>query len=573
MTDHLLLFVGVLVLAGGVMSVLATVGWFNRSQVAAEWFTFHLAIDAVWAFAAAGMLLVDPSSMRLSIQLVVSSIALVAPVAWFGFILAYTGYDRWLARRRFALLSVLPVTVAVLGLFESTLVLQPDPTQTVVGGVSVVRGGAATPYLVALLYDYALLLAGLALVGRMVLSADDLFFGQAVAVTGGTLVPVVTGAVQIAGLVPVEGLPVTPAALAIYGVAFGYAMFHHRLLDLVPAIREIGESEAVQDLEEGIVIADGTGSVVEANRSAREAFDWTSAVLGSDVATLFDRLGAPAPDELPADFEHEGRVYDVRRSTVESASGRAVGRTFVFRDITDRRRRQQRLTVLNRVLRHNVRNEMTAAMGHAELIGDGVDASSAELAATVLERCERVVGLSEKAQTVEAMIETDAVVQSVALGDALEGVAATVRDDYGDFAFEVTGDAGVAVATRPFVFRTVLENVVENAVQHAQTDHPRVTVHVDASPDGCLIEVTDDGPGIPTDELAVLEQGTETDLAHGTGLGLWIIEWGVAELGGDVSFDATPTGTTVTLTVPAAEPGPGTTTRLRPSRETDTRAS
>jgi hypothetical protein len=53
----------------------------------------------------------------------------------------------------------------------------------------------------------------------------------------------------------------------------------------------------------------------------------------------------------------------------------------------------------------------------------------------------------------------------------------------------------------------------------------------------------------------VLEALEETALEHGSGLGLWLVKWGVGALGGTVTFDTTD-GTTVTLALPRGEPGP-----------------
>jgi len=64
--------------------------------------------------------------------------------------------------------------------------------------------------------------------------------------------------------------------------------------------------------------------------------------------------------------------------------------------------------------------------------------------------------------------------------------------------------------------------------------------------------VSDDGPGVPDHELAVIDEGAESALEHGSGLGLWLVDWGANTLGGDVTFDVDESGTTVTVTLPAA---------------------
>lgn len=65
-----------------------------------------------------------------------------------------------------------------------------------------------------------------------------------------------------------------------------------------------------------------------------------------------------------------------------------------------------------------------------------------------------------------------------------------------------------------------------------------------------IIEVHDDGPDIPEMELDVLTADRETALEHGSGLGLWFIEWGVGSLGGSIDFEITSEGTTAHLRLP-----------------------
>ncbi|MUV90188.1 histidine kinase, partial [Halapricum sp. CBA1109] len=69
------------------------------------------------------------------------------------------------------------------------------------------------------------------------------------------------------------------------------------------------------------------------------------------------------------------------------------------------------------------------------------------------------------------------------------------------------------------------------------------------------LTVADDGPGIPDRERAVLDSGTETQLEHGLGMGLWSINWAVTRVGGDLSVaDNDPRGTVVTVRLYGTDP-------------------
>jgi len=95
--------------------------------------------------------------------------------------------------------------------------------------------------------------------------------------------------------------------------------------------------------------------------------------------------------------------------------------------------------------------------------------------------------------------------------------------------------------------RTTLSSPLENAVRYADST---VTVAVTTTAAGCQVVISDDGPGIPDEELDSLAAGTETDLQHGRGLGLWQLKWGVDALNGELTFE-TEDGTTIRITLPA----------------------
>ena len=104
----------------------------------------------------------------------------------------------------------------------------------------------------------------------------------------------------------------------------------------------------------------------------------------------------------------------------------------------------------------------------------------------------------------------------------------------------------------PRLLRLTVSNLLENALEHTDESDGRVTVRVEREDRGVVIEVDDDGSGIPEDELAPLRSQRETQLEHGSGIGLWIVHWCGELLGGHTEFDVTG-GTTVTVVLPDLE--------------------
>ncbi|MFC7173867.1 sensor histidine kinase [Haloplanus litoreus] len=73
------------------------------------------------------------------------------------------------------------------------------------------------------------------------------------------------------------------------------------------------------------------------------------------------------------------------------------------------------------------------------------------------------------------------------------------------------------------ILTTVLRSPLENAVEYADAS---VSVSVEPTDSGCILEISDDGPGIPASELEPLTTEQETPLQHSRGLGLWELKWG-----------------------------------------------
>ncbi|OYR64705.1 two-component sensor histidine kinase, partial [Halorubrum sp. E3] len=99
-----------------------------------------------------------------------------------------------------------------------------------------------------------------------------------------------------------------------------------------------------------------------------------------------------------------------------------------------------------------------------------------------------------------------------------------------------------------------IREVFENAVTHNDGATRRVAATIRENGTTTCLEVTDNGPGIPPDERAVLQAEEETPLSHASSIGLWLVKWMCETQGGTVRFEATDDGTTVRLRFESAAP-------------------
>ena len=98
--------------------------------------------------------------------------------------------------------------------------------------------------------------------------------------------------------------------------------------------------------------------------------------------------------------------------------------------------------------------------------------------------------------------------------------------------------------------QVALVNLLSNAIKYSDAEKPERWVRIRAeltAGDGetpyCLVEVADNGVGIPTDMQSRIFQRhfrAHPELADGTGLGLAITRQVLQERGGDVEFESTP---------------------------------
>lgn len=236
----------------------------------------------------------------------------------------------------------------------------------------------------------------------------------------------------------------------------------------------------------------------------------------------------------------------------------------VMGDVTERKEREQRLMVLNRVLRHNLRNKLSVVSGYAEALEATLDVMesggeiSIERAKTHTRKIKAsatdLVDLGEKARQFERAIEGTDITGTVEVRPVLTELAASHREQHSEA--EITVEAAdLAVRGNAEFLKLAVGELIDNAITHSERPDPTVSIAVSAvSSEQVEITVADNGPGILEMERKTLTEGEETSLLHGSGVGLWTVNWLVTRIGGHVSIDDNePQGTVVTLTVPAGE--------------------
>ena len=527
----------------------------HRREPASRPFGALCVLLAAWAATTCIGLVVSAESTRLLLERMHWVYAAAIPVLWLWFALEYAGYGAELTRRRFALLVAPSIGFVALLFADPGTLVWSSYEFVKVDGLYLVDQSLGPLTLALSLYLFVVTFTGAAVIVRFGLTAGHLYRDQTFALLVGVTTPILVSLFSMMDLTPLRGLNLTPYALTVSAVAFGNAMFRYEFLENAPSTRRFGQDVVTKSLRDGVVVVDDRNRVVECNPVAGRVLDVDPEdVLGATLADVVDEetLVEGTFDQNAQLWNATGtRRYAIEQSPVVDQHATEVGRVFVFRDVTETERREERLAVLNRVLRHNLRNDMNVVSGRARELADGLDGDDASTACEIADVADELVALSQKARTVEAIMANDHA-EARSLQDLVGDLVDSTRHEHPDVAFTVdVPDVTVANGT---VVYAVVSNLVENSVEHgAVASGERLSVRVTGRVEGDVVElaIADDGPGIPDVELCALESGGESALDHGSGLGLWIVSWGVERLNGSLDV-AVDDGTTVTLELPIA---------------------
>ncbi|QLC34369.1 PAS domain-containing sensor histidine kinase [Halarchaeum sp. CBA1220] len=219
------------------------------------------------------------------------------------------------------------------------------------------------------------------------------------------------------------------------------------------------------------------------------------------------------------------------------------------KDVSDRRRRERQLVVVDNLLRHNLRNDLNVIIGTADSIASEFPALADRTA--VIRRTSRdLLASAEKQRELIDLVCEQPGRTPVDLASLLEDAVATVRERYPNATVDYSGGVPARIRGRPELEAAVVE-LLENAITHSRSDAPRVRVRQRETNTHVEITVADDAPPLPPVEADVLTGDHEmTDVYHSTGIGLWLVYWSVDLSNGHITVRSTESGNRITLSLP-----------------------
>lgn len=307
--------------------------------------------------------------------------------------------------------------------------------------------------------------------------------------------------------------------------------------------------EAIQfagGAEEAAVFLDQDGSIRDFNQAAAELFPNLTGSIGKQLAEVspeFEDLTLEDETVITRDTTSGERFYRV--STTSLTPGDAVtGRLVTILDITEsevyRRElemKSEQLEALNRVIRHDIRNDMTVILGWAQILPDHVDDEGEELLDHIIHKSEHVIELTNIAREfIETLSdESELELRPINIDRLLELEVDAARESFPEARIEIEDEIPQVKIQGNEMIGSVFRNLLNNAIQHNDEDVPEIEISTDLANDSLRVNIADNGPGIPDEQKTKIfgkgEKGLDSD---GTGIGLYLVDTLIDQVGGEI---------------------------------------
>lgn len=327
--------------------------------------------------------------------------------------------------------------------------------------------------------------------------------------------------------------------------------------------------QALDTLPDVFVYLSPDGTLLRWNETAEEVTGYDAAALAEkQLSDLFVTNDVPA---LEAGLEtaietgratvearlltRDGRVlpYEFRGRVLGYDSDEVEGLVGIGRDISGRRTRDRQLQIIDRLLRHNLRNAMTTILGRAESIRSNDDAVADSVDA-IIRTSERLLSTADKERTVVRVLSERPTPVPTDVVSVVDDAVETITDRFPDAQVEWSPPERADARATPQLSDAVVE-LLDNAIRHNDGSAPTVDVAIETTDDTVWVDVSDEGPLIPDAEVsAIADDALEDQLRHGQGLGLWLVSLVARSSGGSVVIgEREPRGNVVSLELQQVE--------------------
>lgn len=317
----------------------------------------------------------------------------------------------------------------------------------------------------------------------------------------------------------------------------------------------------------GMMLANSSGNIINANKRLCEMFGYKpEALIGQKIELLLPQrfhnghvalrnnyAATPSPRVMGNGRDVTGMRCDgvefpveIGLTAVDTVTGRISCASIV--DITERKRSELKLREANALLEeftyvasHDLRSPLRGIAHLIDFIREDYGDTAPESAVHNLERMtERIQGMEKLISDLLAYARAgkrNLKIEPIRLPEIINEIAELEATSDSIHLDVYTPDESFEGAKTPLT--TVIRNLVSNAIKHHDQPVAHVAIHARLEGNHCIIEVSDEGPGIPLaaqQRVFRLFQTLNASERRGAGLGLAVVQRLVEGHGGSITL-------------------------------------
>ncbi len=340
----------------------------------------------------------------------------------------------------------------------------------------------------------------------------------------------------------------------------------------------------LQAIGDGVIVCDAEGRVERINPVAQILTGWTQKeALGVPLETIFRLVNEETRKSVESQatkVKRLGSVSSLASHTILIARdgtecqiedsvapirdeyGVLTGIVLVFRDVTQQRRSEdalqasQKLAMAGRLsatIAHEIHNPLDSVANLLYLLQQKPSAEEADHYLDLARQ--EIARVTQISRTMLSLYRESRIPVRVELKDLLQGLLLLINPRLAAqrITCEINLPTPVTIEGFPSELRQVFNNLIDNAAEAAGNDgEVRIELRAQpatfqpsgsSTPVGAIVEIADNGPGIPADTLPHLFQPFFTTKGQqGTGLGLWVSRGIVEKHGGTITVETETEG-------------------------------
>ncbi|WP_276271870.1 ATP-binding protein [Haloarcula litorea] len=232
--------------------------------------------------------------------------------------------------------------------------------------------------------------------------------------------------------------------------------------------------------------------------------------------------------------EEHSRPLEILASHAATAVSNIRSRERLERARQDLETRKEMIEMYDRLLRHDLGNDLQVIAGFADAVSSQVDGQTEEYAGKIQRAAESAADLIERVGSLVSTLEDEQEPEPRDLATILDSVVTETTANYDSLTVDFDPEGADYRVYGGELLDSVFTNVLSNAAVHNDGD-VFVEVYAEASPDEVVVGFADDGSGVPADlREELFEMGAKGPDSSGSGFGLGFVRALTESYGGDV---------------------------------------